>query len=165
MECRETAQSTAQLGNVKWFDTKKDYGFIVPASGGEDILLHGNVLRSFGQSSILKGTEVAFTVHETEQGPQTSELLSQTLPDHIETDYDPKIESIPLVPARVKWYDSKRGFGFAQAFGDGQDILIHRVVLNKSGLDDVAAGEAICLRCDDTERGKVALQVLTWMQQ
>ena len=37
-------------GLVKWFDPTKGFGFVVPDSGGPDILLHANVLRNFGQS-------------------------------------------------------------------------------------------------------------------
>ena len=45
------------FGHVKWFDPGKGFGFIVASEGGPDILLHANVLRNFGQSSVADGTE------------------------------------------------------------------------------------------------------------
>ena len=165
MDSQDICENLVRFGKVKWFDTKKDYGFIVPTEGGTDVLLHGNVLRSFGQSSILKGAEVSFEIHETDQGPQTTKIISQTLPDHVDAHVDEEIESIPLLPARVKWFDHKRGFGFAQVFGNRQDVLIHRVVLNRSCLDDIIPGEAISIRCDETDRGTVAVQVLAWARK
>ena len=43
-------------GQVKWFDPAKGFGFIVADVGGADILLHGNVLRNYGQNSVAEGT-------------------------------------------------------------------------------------------------------------
>ncbi len=43
-------------GKVKWFDQAKGFGFVVSDEGGSDILLHANVLRNFGQSSIADTT-------------------------------------------------------------------------------------------------------------
>ena len=45
-------------GQVKWFDTTKGYGFVVSADGEGDILLHGNVLRVFGFTSVAEGAEM-----------------------------------------------------------------------------------------------------------
>ena len=49
-------------GRVKWFDPSKGFGFVVADEGGPDILLHANVLRNFGQSSVADaaGIEIPF---------------------------------------------------------------------------------------------------------
>ena len=39
-------------GRVKWFDSVRGFGFVLADNGGDDILLHANVLRNFGQSSV-----------------------------------------------------------------------------------------------------------------
>ena len=44
-------------GHVKWFDTTKGYGFVVTPDSEGDILLHGNVLRVFGFTSVAEGAE------------------------------------------------------------------------------------------------------------
>ncbi|MDB9944175.1 cold shock domain-containing protein, partial [Octadecabacter sp.] len=61
-------------GRVKWFDPGKGFGFIVATDGGHDILLHANVLRNFGQSSVADGTEIQILVVETDRGLQAAEV-------------------------------------------------------------------------------------------
>ena len=57
-------------GHVKWFDPVKGFGFVVADDDGPDILLHVNVLRNFGQSSIADGARVEISVQETARGDQ-----------------------------------------------------------------------------------------------
>lgn len=56
----EDKDADAQLvhGKVKWFDPAKGFGFIVGEEGGADILLHANVLRNYGQSTVADGTGI-----------------------------------------------------------------------------------------------------------
>ena len=62
-------------GNVKWFDTTKGYGFVVSDDGDGDILLHGNVLRAYGFTSVAEGAEILLDVQTTDRGRQAIEVL------------------------------------------------------------------------------------------
>ncbi|NBR53280.1 MAG: cold shock domain-containing protein [Rhodobacteraceae bacterium] len=157
-------------GVVKWFDVSKGFGFVVSQSGGPDILLHSNVLRSFGHSSVSEGTEIEMNVVETARGMQATEVLSLTPPsarpaaplaELFGLDAE-EIERLTLHAARVKWFDKAKGFGFANIFGLAEDIFIHIEVLRRSGLADLAPGEAIGLRVTDGKRGKMAVEVQSW---
>lgn len=158
------------LGRVKWFDPVKGFGFVVADEGGPDILLHANVLRNFGQSSIADGARIEATVQKTDRGVQAIEVLSVVPPD-IEEDVpladfaeiDPDlIKSAPLEPARVKWFDKAKGFGFANIFGKADDVFIHIEVLRRSGLADLQPGEALAIRVIDGKRGRMATEVNAW---
>ena len=46
------------VGKIKWFDPVKGFGFVIADEGGPDILLHANVLRNFGQSSVADAARV-----------------------------------------------------------------------------------------------------------
>lgn len=157
-------------GTVKWFDPTKGYGFIVSDTGGPDILLHVNVLRNFGQSSIADGAEVLVLTHSTERGVQAVEILSITPParddapvlsDFMDLDAE-TLRTCPLEPARVKWFDKGKGVGFANLFGRSHDVFLHVEVLRQSGLADLQPGEALALRVIDGKRGAMAVEVMAW---
>lgn len=157
-------------GHVKWFDPAKGFGFVVADEGGADILLHANVLRNFGQSSVADGAGIEVTVQETQRGIQALDVLWITPPEGIggpvvddlaEMSSD-DISVLPLEPARIKWFDKAKGFGFGNVFGRAEDVFIHVEVLRRSGLADLQPGEAVALRIIDGKRGRMAMQVLSW---
>jgi CspA family cold shock protein len=157
-------------GRVKWFDPGKGFGFIVADEGGADILLHANVLRNYGQNSVADGAGISVNVQMTQRGVQAVEVLQieppqgMTFPlgDEAAPATAEEIAALPLEPARVKWFDKAKGFGFANVFGRPEDVFIHIEVLRLSGFADLQAGEAICLRIIDGKRGRMAMQVVSW---
>jgi CspA family cold shock protein len=157
-------------GRVKWFDPVKGYGFIVADQGGPDILLHINVLRNFGQSSVADGAEIEAVIQSTDRGVQAVEVIRILPPDREETpvlsDFahltPEEIAAEPLVPARVKWFDKGKGFGFANVFGRPEDVFVHIEVLRRSGLSDLQPGEALAMRVIDGRRGRMAAEVWAW---
>ncbi len=165
------AQDTVILrGHVKWFDPAKGFGFVIAEEGGADILLHANVLRNYGQSSVADGAGIEIEVQDTQRGRQAISVCSITPPDtpeqiglDEEQAGDLDLENAgPVEPARVKWFDKGKGFGFANIFGSSDDVFIHIEVLRRSGLADLQPGEAICLRTVQGKRGKLALLVSAW---
>ncbi|MCB1407714.1 MAG: cold shock domain-containing protein [Rhodobacteraceae bacterium] len=156
-------------GSVKWFDPAKGFGFIVSDSGGPDILLHVNALRNFGQSSVCDRAGIVVSVQQTQRGLQAVEVFSITPPaDEPGEDMaaapglDADAAALPLEPARVKWFDKVKGFGFANVFGRPEDVFIHMEVLRRSGFAELQPGEAIGLRISDGERGRMAVSISSW---
>ena len=158
------------IGRVKWFDPAKGFGFIVAEEGGGDILLHANVLRNFGQGSVADNARIRVIVQQTQRGAQAVEVLEILPPDTDEAapiedlgDSDAAtIAALPLEPARVKWFDKVKGFGFANVYGRPEDVFIHIEVLRRSGFADLQPGEAVCLRVIEGKRGRMAAQVTAW---
>lgn len=157
-------------GQVKWFDPVKGFGFVVAEGGGPDILLHANVLRNFGQSSIADGAMIELLAQETQRGVQAVEILSISAPESSDiaplADFEeiagPDIGELPLEPARVKWFDKGKGFGFANVFGREEDIFVHVEVLRRQGLAELQPGEALAIRVIEGQRGLMAAQVCPW---
>jgi len=154
---------------VKWFDPAKGFGFIVTEDGGPDILLHVNALRNYGQSSISERAGVVVSVQQTQRGLQAVEVFEVIPPAlDVEDEAGPlsmseaEILALPLEPARVKWFDKVKGFGFANVFGHGEDIFIHMEALRRSGFADLQPGEAVALRIIEGERGRMAVMVAAW---
>lgn len=166
-----TTEARTVTGRVKWFDPAKGFGFIVDEDQGGDIPLHANVLRNFGQSSVADNAQITVAVQATPRGVQAVEVLSITPPEGGEDEHPieglngmdaSEIAALALEPARVKWFDKGKGFGFANVFGRPEDVFIHVEVLRRSGFADLAPGEAICLRVIEGRRGRMAAQILSW---
>ncbi|MBP3317364.1 MAG: cold shock domain-containing protein [Alistipes sp.] len=57
------------IGKVKWFDSKKGYGFILPEDGGE-IFVHYTGIIAEGFKALTEGQMVEFEIGNNEKGQQ-----------------------------------------------------------------------------------------------
>ncbi len=157
-------------GQVKWFDAAKGYGFIIADDDLGDILLHANVLRNFGRGSVAEGSQVSFSVQQTERGRQAAEIFEIVAPVETAGTVEaaqvlpelPKVEGVPLEPARIKWFDKAKGFGFANTFGSAEDIFLHLEVMRQYGFSDLSPGEAISVQVVEGPRGRMAGAIYSW---
>ena len=157
-------------GKVKWFDPGKGFGFVVVDGEERDILLHANVLRNYGQSSVADGATVDISIRETPRGHHAVAVYAIEPPKDTSSvpladfeEMDPEVlNAAELEPGRVKWFDRNKGFGFANVFGRAEDVFIHLEVLRRSGLADLQPGEAIGLRVVDGKRGRMAAEIVAW---
>ena len=53
-------------GTVKWFNTKKGYGFIQPEGGNKDVFVHVTALEKTGLRRLFDGQVVSFDIYEGE---------------------------------------------------------------------------------------------------
>ncbi len=102
-----------QSGYIKWFDRVKGFGSIISDETKEDILLHINVLRKFGQSAIAENTHIEFMANYIERGVQAAEILS----------VDPVLDALSTL-------EDFEDF-------DIEDIMVHIEVLRRSGLSNL----------------------------
>ena len=65
--------SERETGTVKWFDSKKGYGFIARESGG-DIFVHYSEIATDGFRDLAEGERVEFAVVQGQKGPAASEV-------------------------------------------------------------------------------------------
>ncbi|MEM9717259.1 MAG: cold shock domain-containing protein [Pseudomonadota bacterium] len=164
---------TTVTGHIKWFDTGKGFGFVVADEGGPDILIHANVLYDFGVSSALEGSVITCEVTETERGRQVVDILELDAPivDPIEVlgdvlpngvDASELLKTAPLTPARVKWFDKSKGFGFVNTFGSADDIFVHVEVMRAYGFGELDRGEALAVKYTAGTRGLIVIEIKPW---
>ena len=63
------------IGTVKWFNTKKGYGFIAPEGGDKDVFVHISALEKAGLHSLDEGQKVEYELAEN-KGKESSVNLS-----------------------------------------------------------------------------------------
>jgi cold shock protein len=61
-------------GTVKWYNTKKGYGFIGRESG-DDIFVHFSSIIMGSHSRLEKGQQVEFTVVQSPKGMQAAAVI------------------------------------------------------------------------------------------
>ncbi|MHC4442016.1 MAG: cold-shock protein [Planctomycetota bacterium] len=61
-------------GTVKWFDSKKGFGFILGAEDGKDIFVHYTNIEGEGFRSLKDGEAVEFEMVESDKGLQAQNV-------------------------------------------------------------------------------------------
>ena len=61
-------------GTVKWFNTKKGFGFIEPEDGGKDVFVHFRAIKGEGFKTLAEGQAVSYEVEEGAKGPQAANV-------------------------------------------------------------------------------------------
>ena len=103
-------------GNVKWFDSKKGFGFIINPEG-KDVFVHFSSIEGDGFRSLKDGEPVDYEQVQGEKG-----LLAQ----HVKRLQAQQTQSAPAVieSARIRFYETKQI--------RGEDLGFYRE-LNKTG--------------------------------
>ncbi len=63
-----------QQGTIKWFNSKKGFGFIAQ-EGGEDIFVHHSAIEMDGFRTLSEGELVEFESQENDKGLSATKVL------------------------------------------------------------------------------------------
>lgn len=61
-------------GTIKWFNSKKGFGFIEQESG-DDVFVHFSAIEMSGFKTLAEGERVAFEVEENEKGLSAKKVV------------------------------------------------------------------------------------------
>jgi cold shock CspA family protein len=96
----------------------------------------------------------------SDQALLLADMLDKLLADEEEERPRPPAHQAPSVGqdrlGTVKWYNVTKGFGFVIPDGGGDELYLHRSVLEQAGMTDLAEGTRVRFQ---TAEGKKGLQV------
>ena len=62
-------------GTVKWFNSKKGFGFITRDDGQGDVFVHFSAIQSRGFKTLEEGQKVEFEIAKDEKGPKAANVV------------------------------------------------------------------------------------------
>tara|TARA_Y100000817_G_scaffold107437_1_gene84102 strand:- start:223 stop:435 length:213 start_codon:yes stop_codon:yes gene_type:complete len=69
--------SDRKQGTVKWFDTKKGYGFI-ELEGNKDVFVHFSEINEEGYKSLRDGEAVEFDIEKDDSGERAKNVTKSS---------------------------------------------------------------------------------------
>jgi len=64
------------IGNVKWFNSTKGFGFIQPENGGDDAFVHISAVEQAGLSGLEDGQKIEYELEPGRNGKTSAINLS-----------------------------------------------------------------------------------------
>lgn len=152
---------------VKWFNAEKGFGFVELADGSGDVFLHASALTRYGLSSVNPGDTLRVRVGQGQKGRQVSDVTDHQAgtapppPARRSAGPRPSQDFGPATEMRgtVKWYNATKGFGFVTPESGGKDVFVHATVLTRSGLTQLAEGQAVVMEVAPGAKGPEAKSI------
>lgn len=150
---------------VKWYNPEKGYGFLIQEDNPEDIMIHFSVLDAVGYPYVKEGDQIICDIYIGKTGWQVSRVTEVKLgspgPRSLSAFLEPQAisvdpEGLEEIQGAIKWYNSKKGFGFIYPDDGRREVFLHTSVLRMAGYKYLEPGVRVSVKIANTEKGQEA---------
>ena len=163
-----TTQMLRASGQIKWFDRRRGFGFIIPDDGSDDILIHCSTIEPHGRRDLPEGCDVECTFRDGPKGRHVVELISfdpecAEESDRAHRHHEHRLHAIDsddsFISATVKWFSRVRGYGFLESPDVADDIFLHTETLREAGMGPASPDDRLMVQIGEGKKGPLAVTV------
>ncbi len=153
--------------SLKWFNSPKGFGFLVPEGKDIDAFLHITTLQEAGYHALGEGAEVICNIAFGDKGAIITKIEKVISSGNVPIDMCPNDISMNdsenvksgEMNGIVKWYKPEEGFGFIIPEDGMKDVFVHKSCLDKYGIEKLEAGQKLKMQVRAVAKGREATLV------
>jgi len=71
------SSSKRYSGSIKWFNSEKGFGFVVPSDGGKDVFIHVNDVRDsrINPDQLIDGAKISYSLKEARGKTSAADIV------------------------------------------------------------------------------------------
>jgi CspA family cold shock protein len=161
-QIEDDALSPAVRAQLKWFNSAKGFGFVIPEDNPADAFLHITQLQKIGVHGLGEGAIILCHIDYGPKGATVTKVDQVIDAGIMPTDtieYDPENASNVRCKGIVKWYKPDKGFGFIIPDDGMKDIFVHQSCLDRAQIPELRAGQRVRITFKSVDKGREAVTV------
>ena len=144
---------------LKWFNTTKGFGFIVPVDDPCDAFIHVTTLQEAGIEEMGENALLSCHVVKGPKGALVTKVISMMEqgdnPAPVTYRFEPSDDEVlETMEGTVKWYKPDKGFGFVIPEDGQKDVFIHQSCLEKQMIGLLIPGQKVRMDVRSVSKGR-----------